>query len=423
MKARSLSAYAGLGAPLAMAALPVYVIAPKFYGDFPGVSLFTLGLVLLLARVVDTVQDPFIGRWVDRLQRKTYAWARLLVLGSVLLVAGMFAVFAPPVRTSPGVYVWIALAFIVVYTAHSLVNICYLAWGVRLTDAPDLRARVSAWREGAGLAGVVLASVAPIALAGRFGEANGYLIYCAVFALLLAAALIALLKAAPTPVIPAHSEPLPWRQAWAVPALRRLTLFYGINSLAVSIPATLFLFFVDDVVNASAQAGVFLAIYFLGGAAALPLWVKLSDRIGKRPAWLIAAILACCAFVWAVLIQPGQTIAFGVICLLSGLALGADLALPPAMLADAIPAERRSDTGLYLGMWTLVGKLALALAAGVALPALDLAGYRAGDGGGVRALAWIYAALPCALKLGAAWVLWRGNAPNRNQSTERESTS
>jgi Na+/melibiose symporter-like transporter len=103
--------------------------------------------------------------------------------------------------------------------------------------------------------------------------------------------------------------------------------------------------------------------------------------------------------------------------------LGADLALPPAMLADAIPATRRSDTGLYLGMWTLVGKLALALAAGVALPLLDLAGYRASDGGGVRALAWIYAALPCALKLGAAWVLWRGNASNWNQSTERESTS
>ena len=82
----------------------------------------------------------------------------------------------------------------------------------------------------------------------------------------------------------------------------------------------------------------------------------------------------------------------------AGLALGADLALPPAMLADAIPAENRSSTGVYFGVWALIAKLSLALAAGLALPILGFLGYQPGTPGSATSLAMVYAWLPIFFK-------------------------
>ena len=62
-----LAAYGALGLPLAMAALPVYVQAPAYYAGTLGLPLATTGVVLFAARLVDTVQDPWLGRWIDRL--------------------------------------------------------------------------------------------------------------------------------------------------------------------------------------------------------------------------------------------------------------------------------------------------------------------------------------------------------------------
>jgi len=59
--------YGLLGLPLAFVALPLYVILPNHYARAFGAPLALLGAVLLAARLVDAVLDPWIGRWCDRL--------------------------------------------------------------------------------------------------------------------------------------------------------------------------------------------------------------------------------------------------------------------------------------------------------------------------------------------------------------------
>jgi GPH family glycoside/pentoside/hexuronide:cation symporter len=189
---------------------------------------------------------------------------------------------------------------------------------------------------------------------------------------------------------------------------RRLLLVFMLNGIAAAIPATLVLFFIADVLNAESQQGTFLALYFVAGAAGMPLWVKLSARIGKPYAWLTAMALAIGAFVWASRLGAGDVTAFAIICVLSGIALGADLALPPSLLADVIGRRGRMEaTGSYFGLWTLATKLNLALAAGIALPLLSALGYVPGgrDQTALSALAIVYAFVPCVLKLAACGAL------------------
>jgi Na+/melibiose symporter-like transporter len=117
-------------------------------------------------------------------------------------------------------------------------------------------------------------------------------------------------------------------------------------------------------------------------------------------------MLSVVAFSFALLLGNGNVLGFSAICFLSGLALGADLALPPAMLAETIRAKGdESRAGAYFGLWTLATKLNLALAAGVALPLLALFGYVPGEPETVRPLYFAYCVLPCALKLCAAYML------------------
>jgi Na+/melibiose symporter-like transporter len=53
------------GMPLAMVALPVYVLVPKFYADLTGLALGIIGAILLGARLLDAFVDPLLGAWVD----------------------------------------------------------------------------------------------------------------------------------------------------------------------------------------------------------------------------------------------------------------------------------------------------------------------------------------------------------------------
>jgi Na+/melibiose symporter-like transporter len=144
----------------------------------------------------------------------------------------------------------------------------------------------------------------------------------------------------------------------------------------------------------------------------MPLWVWLSARIGKGRAWLVGMLVSIVAFVWAFMLGAGDVVAFGMICILSGLGLGADLALPPSILADVIDDDERAghgrNEGSYFGLWNLVTKMNLALAAGIALPALAMLGYVPQGKNSAESLTYlaaIYALLPCVLKAIAAAAL------------------
>ena len=408
MNPKTLSAYGALGLPLAMAMLPVYIISPKFYGDTLGVDIAILGVVLFLARFVDTVQDPFIGRLVDYLQPRRHGWTWLILLSAVLLGCGFVLLFAPAVEGRTALLVWLVACLIVVYTAHSMMNVCYLAWGARLTDDVTGRARVTAWREAFGLVGVVLASVVPAVWASSMGPAKGYVVFAWSFVVILAVGVLVTLRFSPRPRVerdPLEIQPLArnphsqtFSSALSVPAVRRVMFFYLFNAISAAIPATLILFYIDDVLQLPTMAGLFLGVYFLSGLLALPLWVRLSDRIGKKQAWTVGSVIAVLALASAGLLQAGDGLAYALICIAAGLALGADLALPPAMLADAIPVQHRSSTGVYFGVWALIAKLSLAVAAGLALPVLGLLGYQPGTQGAAPLLAMVYAWLPIFFK-------------------------
>ncbi len=420
--------YGLLGLPLAFVALPLYVILPNHYATQFGVPLASLGALLLGARLFDAVIDPALGMWCDRL----FAHSATRVLGAcavaaIALALGFMALFFPPVR-GDGLLVWAFVALVLTYTAYSLISVAHQSWGARLGGNALVRSRIVAWREGLGLAGVLLASVLPV-VAG-LGAST------AVFIAALAVGLWAWTRApqprtaqlqttqlqpmqlqpaqaqtaAASTLTSAHAKVSLWLMLQR-PGFMALLAVFILNGIASAIPATLVLFFIQDLLQAPKQMeGAFLAAYFLTAALSITLWLRCIARWGLWRTWLLGMALAVAVFVWAATLGQGDIAAFMVVCALSGVALGADLAVPPALLAGLIQTngDHGQTEGAYFGWWNFATKLNLALAAGLALPALALFGYTPGARApqALHALVVAYCVLPCILKLMAGAALW-----------------
>ncbi len=397
LPAAQLAAYSALSLPLAMAALPIYVHVPKLYVGF-GLSLAWIGGALLALRALDAIIDPLLGKWSDALGSRK----RFIAMALPFLIFGVFITFTP--KWLPfGADISFLIGLALTYLGFSAITIAYHAWGAQWSDQIHERTRITTWREGVGLIGVLVAAALPVILTKQQGEIQGY----ATFALVVIGSL--LVGAAATLGIAAKGQNsgrysskkadfAP--QVWNDKRFQRLLAAYALNGIAAAIPATLFLFFIADVVKANEWQAQFLVIYFISGALAAPLWLALSKRMGKRRAWGASMMVAILTFCWAAFLGVGDRNAFMAICMLSGIALGADLTIPPSMLADTIAANKADDSsGAYFGVWTMVTKLNLALAAGVALPTLAWAGYVPDAANGKTGVLTVaYCLLPCLLK-------------------------
>jgi Na+/melibiose symporter-like transporter len=305
------------------------------------------------------------------------------------------------------------MGLFVTSTAFSVATVAHQSWGARLGGNEPQRTRVVAWREGLSLFGVVSASILPSvaglpALMGVFGAALGI-------------GLLAWRWANPPTAtsLSAKSAQAVAASPWQHRAFVRLLWVFVLNGTASAIPATLVLFFIQDRLGADAAwQGVFLLLYFLAAALSMPLWARAAERWGLVRSWLLGMGLSVAAFVWAVSLGTGDTWAFAAVCVGSGLALGADLSAPSALLNGVIDevGERGRSEGVFFGWWSLATKLNLALAAGLALPLLAWWGYTPGatDPQALRTLTIAYSVLPCVLKLLAAALLyqWWVRAPH-----------
>ena len=399
------AAYGLLGLPLAMSALPIYVQIPAYYTTQLGLSLAVTGWILFLARFFDVIQDPMLGYFIDRIKSSLIAW---FITAGITLSCAFYGLWLPPVSLTL-LPIWLAAMLIFAYSAHSMLNIAYLSWGARIsqthvTDNAVLNA--AAWREGAGLIGVILASIIPsIILSAHPLQISSHLTwYCLAFSGVLLVSIAALVFSAPTwQRIQSQQNDFieQWKTVFNNQAFKALLTPYFINAISVAVPATLVIFFINDRLQASHYVPAFLTIYFIAAAIGLPCWVACANKWGVLTSWRSGMLMAIAAFASASTLGNGQTSAFFVICFASGFALGADLALPPVMLAEVIHAD--APPAAYYSIWTLLGKLALALS-GLALPLLSWLNYHPGQPAGVE-LAWIYAGVPCFLKLIALLLL------------------
>jgi Na+/melibiose symporter-like transporter len=396
------------GLPLALLGLPLLIYLPAVYAQSYSLGLAAVGGVLLVSRIWDLISDPLVGYLGDRLpwQRKRL-W--LMLAGTPALVLAVHELFLPSGQPDLAYLLFWSL---VLYTGWSLVVMPYSAWGAELSTDYRERSHITAAREACILLGTLGAVVLPTGF--TVNDAQALRLLGGVFILLFLVSLIPLWWL-PHPGMADARRPMQPTQGLQLlrsnRPLRYLLLAFLSNGIANGIPAALFLLFVEHVLGSPDAAWLYLTIYFCAGLLGFVLWLPLAKRLGKHRSWALAMLFACVFFIWVPAVPHWGPGLFMLICLLTGLSLGVDMALPASIQADVIDLDRARGggerAGLFFGLWGMVTKLALALAIGIAFPLIEIAGFDpANPDSNLSALVLTYGLLPIPFKLLAAQLAW-----------------
>lgn len=405
---------------VALPTIPVYIQLPALYGAELGLGLAVTGYILFGARIFDTVTDPLAGVLSDHFGYRGSRRKPWIAIGTVIAAIGLYKILNPP-TTVDGSYLfgW----SIVLYGGWTLVAVPYMAWGAELSIDYDERTRITSWREGFALLGIAGAGILMAATSNAGWDERQSIGILAWGAIAMGAVAFPILLWKVPDVAPpgGASDRFDLRRfpagvrslASNGPFVRLLSAWF-LNGFANGIPAALFYIYLEYALGAGpTQRSVFVLVYFVAAIAAIPLWLVLSRRYGKHPIWCWSMLIACAAFASVPLIDEGAFVAFAVVCVVTGMALGADLALPPAIQADVVDYDElrtgKARAGLQFALWTMVTKFALAAAVGLALAGVEWAGFDPDDmtDRGRWALVGTYALLPIGIKLSAIIVVWR----------------
>ena len=427
-----MASYGAPATPLTLAGLPMAVYLPAVYADSDGfgLSLVVVGTLIVLLRLTDVVTDPLIGFISDRVRTRIGRRKPFVLLGMPIFAAGMWLLFVPPIEfTEIGFlgwsfsngYVWLFLMVVIVYLGSTIKDLPYSAWGAELSRGYNERTLIVSWKEGFSVTGSSIAAFTPAVIL-FFGytkptEAVFALvsIMCVIMPLVVLNAIIVVPE---WPVVERSQERIPLRQGLKYVFENklnvRLIIIFAFSSLGAAMTNSLSFFFVKHVLVAGELYGLYLAPYFVCQVAAIPLWFKLSRKIGKHRATMVAIgwyafwssfvpLIAIAPLAWfdsfeippllSFLpastyarvtsyfegIETGKFLAFMIIISLKGSAIGALSALPSAMLADVIDIDTATSgqqrAGVYFSIWSMIRKGAYAIGVWIGLSLAVLFGF------------------------------------------------
>jgi len=384
--------YALIAFPLSFAGLPIYLHAPDFYTSFLGLNIEIIGLSLLFLRFIDAVFDPIIGYVSDR-----YFIHRLKIIyiGVFFLISGFWMIFNPIFEIN--YILWFCLSIFLCTFGYSILQINVLAFGGLWNISKNQVTKVMSTREAIGLIGLLSASVLPIILFYIFQEKS----YNSIFMLLIIFLFISLTLFINWVKGAEINEPVKFIKPslsliFSTNKIKIFYFTYFFNTFASSIPAALIIFYVRDYLLAESYLGLFLIIYFISGAISMPIWQKIAFNYTNIHSWAISMVFALITFIWAFLLKPGDIYGFFAVCLFSGMSVGANLALPAAIIADFIK-EKNNEVyaASYYSITNFISKFSLAIATGISLPLLGFFGYVPGVQITGNLFPLIYAVFPC----------------------------
>lgn len=406
MKKNEIFYYSFLALPLSFIGLPIYVNISDFYARHFAISLSAIAILLLVVRIIDLLQDPFIGFISDKLAQKNISHKKIIFVSSILLAVSFFWLFNPPVFVQHHLtMIWFVFFLTATYSCFNFSLINFETIAVLVAKNDQQRIAINSVKELCGLIGILLAAAAPaiITSLSKNGDQDSYFYLSLLFTILLFVGLI-LFQRLPR----LEKPPVKTIKFWTTISkisqhkifLQFVAIFF-LNGLAVSIPASVVLFYIADVLLAPKKAGIFLAVYFLSAAIFMRLWKKIAEKRGLVKAWSSSIIGSIATFIFAYFISAEHANWFYAVCIFSGMCLGADLIVPPVIFAKLIHGKDESSSS-FVAVWNLSNKSALMLSSFVSLMILSYCGYQPGNENKAQALhsvALVYAILPCAIKM------------------------
>ena len=158
-----------------------------YYQDILGLQATFVGLILMIARIFDAVNDPFMGVLVAKTNTKYGKFRPWILSGTVLNAFVLYALFSAPDLSKTGLMVYFAIIYILWGITYTMMDIPYWSMIPAVTEQPKDREQLSVVGRtcaGVGSALIQVGTVLCVAFLGNGSEIKGFCYFAMVVALI-----------------------------------------------------------------------------------------------------------------------------------------------------------------------------------------------------------------------------------------------
>lgn len=359
-----------------------------FFTDVARLNPAAAGIILLLTKIWDAVNDPLIGLLSDRVNTR---WGRRrpwFLFGAVPFGLAFFLLFQVPQLSEAGKLAYYLVVSLLLDTMFTLVNVPYTALTPELTRDYDERTSLNSYRFAFSIVGGLVAAVVhPLivdAVAAGSDIQTGYAVSALVWAVVCTVPFFFAFWGTYERHTPEEAEALPLvesiRQTFRNRAFRYAAGIYLLSWLVVQTVSTLIVYYLTYWLRQPQLTPVVLLAVQGSSLLWLFIWNAASRRLGKQGVYYAGMTVWIATSLVLFGVQPDwPTWSVVLLAALAGIGVAAAYLVPWAMLPDVIELDEletgKRREGAFYGFFVLLQKLGLALGLFMIGQVLNAAGY------------------------------------------------
>ena len=366
-----------------------------FFTNVAGIPAGLAGSILMVGKIWDAVNDPFVGVLTDK--TKSRRWGRRLpwlLYGAIPFGIFFFLQWIVPTTNVWGLFWYYVIIGVISQVFYTVVNLPYTAMTPELTQDYDERTSLNSIRFAFSIGGSILSLLlARLIFALIENRQQQYLVLAGVCAVISVLGLFWCVWGTRDRVLAfeakrtqsEESESIPFGEQIKIVFNNKPFLFvigiYLFSWLGVQITASVIPYFVIYCMRLK-ESDVPTVMIGVQGTALLMLfvWGALSKRVGKKAVYFMGMFLWIIAATGLFFLQPGQIGLMYVLAVLAGSGVSVAYLVPWSMMPDVIELDQlqtgQRREGVFYGFMVLLQKFGLAFGLFLVGIALQASGFQ-----------------------------------------------
>lgn len=361
-----------------------------FLTDVAGISPVWAGYIFMISRMWNAVCDFIMGVVSDNTKTRFGRRRPYLLFGAIPLGIAFAILWVVPFDENLQLVIYYTFAGILFNTLYSLVSIPYNALLPELSQDYDERTSISGYKMALSFVGTLLSAVGATLIVdtiypGKSMYAVSYPVMGRVLGLILIVSIL-LAFARTKERVKAKDVEIQgniFKNLKSLIRLKEFKMVLGVfifNMVAFDIIMALYIYFMRYALKISDDLSfVFMAVPLVAAIIVTPMWVSMSNKLGKQKTYIISAIYFIVPLI-ACMLLPAGNIPFTIaITVLIGVGISASQVLVFSILPDVVEVDELKNgvrrEGIIYGATMFIYKIGSAIIVAIVTAAMGWFGY------------------------------------------------
>lgn len=395
LKAREKVAYGlgDLGNNIAYGAVGFYFVF--FLTDVAGISPLWAGYIFMVTRIWNAFSDLIMGKISDHTQTRFGRKRPFLLFGALPLGVCFALLWWAPFSGAVWQIIYYTLIGILFYTLYSFVSIPYNALLPELSQDYDERTSISGYKMAFSFIGSLLSAMGVTLIVdtiypGKSMYRVSYPVMGVAMGIILVISILLSFAGTKERVESkaAETKVSIFKSLKSLVQLKEFRCVLGVfifNMVSFDIVMALYIYFMRYALQISDDLSyIFMAIPLVAAVAVTPLWVSVSNKIGKQKAYVISAVYFIFPLLACLFLPAGNILAAVIDTVLIGVGISASQVLVFSILPDVVEIDESKNgirrEGVIYGATMFLYKISSAIIVAVVSAAMGWFGYAESSG-------------------------------------------